>query len=87
MGSAFRWFDGMGIKFEDLLLSSKFFYIEGSEDSNHIFPDEIKEYGNIESSRHNLNDSESRKKQNHGWNPDDLDIRLLSRHAEILSFW
>ena len=30
------------IKYEDLLISSKFFYTEGSEDSDILFPDEIK---------------------------------------------
>jgi hypothetical protein len=31
------------IKYEDLLIPSKFFYTEGSEDSRLIFPDETKE--------------------------------------------
>ena len=30
------------IKYEDLLISSKFFYAEGSEDPDTIFPDETK---------------------------------------------
>ena len=31
------------IKYEDLLISSKFFYTEGSEDADRIFPDETKQ--------------------------------------------
>ena len=32
------------VTYEDLLISSKFFYTEGSEDSNAMFPDEAKEH-------------------------------------------
>ena len=67
----------MPIKYEDLLLSSKFFYTEGSEDSKTLFPDEIKEHGNMDPSRHYRNDSDFNKKpmyKIHGWDRDDLDV-------------
>ena len=72
----------MAIKYEDLLLSSKFFYTEGSEDSKSLFPDEIRENGNFDVSRHHLTDSGSRNKPtNHGWDPDDLDVHLALESA------
>ena len=74
----------MGIKYEDLLLSSKFFYTEGSEDSKSLFPDEIKEYGNIDPSQQHLAESESRGKRmctKNCWDPDDLDVYLALESA------
>ena len=67
----------MVIMYEDLLLSSKFFYTEGSEDSKSLFPDEIKEHGNINPSQHHIPMLESSEKRMHTkncWDPDDLDV-------------
>ena len=40
------------IKYEDLLISSKFFYTEGNEDTDMIFPDETKQYPKLGFDQH-----------------------------------
>jgi hypothetical protein len=48
------------LRYEDLLLSSKYFYSEGSEDSRELFPDETKDDVLMKSEKIGSNDSHTR---------------------------
>jgi hypothetical protein len=49
------------MRYEDLLISSKYFYTEGSEDSRELFPDETKDDVSVKSEKKASNDSHTRR--------------------------